>query len=682
MGEAKILLFARLNFTREKMSLLNSKEFQQLLARTKGLGDQLQTTKKQIVEMKRKIDGEDEDAEVAKAKAVNTKLQFRINHLKANIEEELEKDRSGDFMVSLINQLTALFQSAMRQAYPALPAEITASVTPITKEQFGDYQFNSAMAVSKELKKHSLSVSPRDVAAAILAKIPADHEIIESLEIAGPGFVNVRLKKQYVADKLTKLLIKGVRPPVTPGHKQVVIDFSSPNIAKEMHVGHLRSTIIGEAISRLLEFVGHSVLRLNHVGDWGTQFGMLIAHLQDKFPNYLSVSPPIGDLQKFYKESKTRFDAEEEFKARAYNCVVRLQAKEPDIIKAWNMICDVSRLEFQKVYDRLQIRLIERGESFYQDRMNGVVEEFEKAGFVTVDEGRKVVFVPGHEVPLTIEKSDGGFTYDTSDLAALKQRLFEEKGEWLIYVVDAGQSMHFELVFDAAKMIGWAKPGLSRIEHAGFGVVLGEDKKKFKTRSGETVRLVDLLDEGISRSREKLLKNERDKVLTPEELDAAMKSVAYGCIKYSDLQSNRKNDYVFSFDKMLDMKGNTAAYLLYQLTRIRSVVRKVGDRVTSDDLQKVADTLDYKFDHPNERKLAKTILKYHEILYQASRDLLIHLICEWMYELSKCFSEFYDKCYVIDGDVIHYGRLLLAESTARVMEAAFKILGISTLEKM
>jgi len=426
---------------------------------------------------------------------------------------------------------------------------------------------------------------------------------------------------------------------------------------------------------------------LNHVGDWGTQFGMLIAHLQDKFPDYLTVSPPIGDLQKFYKESKARFDSEEDFKARAYNCVVRLQNKESDILKAWNMICDVSRAEFQKVYDRLQIRLIERGESFYQDRMKDVVKEFEDAGYVTVDEGRKVVFIPGHEVPLTIEKSDGGFTYDTSDLAALKQRLFEEKGDWLIYVVDAGQSMHFDLVFDAARMIGWAKAGLSRIEHAGFGVVLGEDKKKFKTRSGETVRLVDLLDEGIARSKDKLMKNERDKVLTPEELDAAMKSVAYGCIKYNDLCHNRVNDYVFSFDKMLDDRGNTAAYLLYALTRIRSIARLAN--VSEDQLQKGAQEVSFKLEHPKEWKLAKVVLRFPEIILKMLDDLLMHTLCDYLYELSTAFTEFYDVCYCVEKDrttgeivKVNMDRLLLCEATASVMDKGFQILGITSLSRM
>ncbi|NXS19699.1 SYRC protein, partial [Mystacornis crossleyi] len=420
------------------------------------------------------------------------------------------------------------------------------------------------------LKTREQKVIPREIAEKIAKNIPA-NDCIEKVEIAGPGFINVHLRKDFVSKQLSSLLINGVQPPAIGKRKKVVVDFSSPNIAKEMHVGHLRSTIIGESMCRLFEFAGYDVLRLNHLGDWGTQFGMLIAHLQDKFPDYLTVSPPIGDLQAFYKESKRRFDTEEEFKKRAYQCVVLLQSKNPDFIKAWNLICDVSRREFQKIYNCLDITIIERGESFYHEMMKDIVKEFEDKGFVQVDDGRKVVFVPGFPVPLTIVKSDGGYTYDTSDLAALKHRLCEEKGDILIYVVDSGQSVHFQTVFSAGQMIGWYDPKVTRVAHAAFGVVLGEDKKKFKTRSGDTVRLIDLLEEGLKRAMDKLKDKERDKVLTPEELKAAQTSVAFGCIKYADLSHNRLNDYVFSFDKMLDDRGNTAAYLLYAFTRIRCV---------------------------------------------------------------------------------------------------------------
>ncbi|XP_033373506.1 arginine--tRNA ligase, cytoplasmic isoform X2 [Parus major] len=471
------------------------------------------------------------------------------------------------------------------------------------------------------------------------------------------------------------------------GISQVVVDFSSPNIAKEMHVGHLRSTIIGESMCRLFEFAGYDVLRLNHLGDWGTQFGMLIAHLQDKFPDYLTVSPPIGDLQAFYKESKRRFDTEEEFKKRAYQCVVLLQSKNPDFIKAWNLICDVSRREFQKIYNCLDITIIERGESFYHEMMKDIVKEFEDKGFVQVDDGRKVVFVPGFPVPLTIMKSDGGYTYDTSDLAALKHRLCEEKGDILIYVVDSGQSVHFQTVFAAGQMIGWYDPKVTRVAHAAFGVVLGEDKKKFKTRSGDTVRLIDLLEEGLKRAMDKLKDKERDKVLTPEELKAAQTSVAFGCIKYADLSHNRLNDYVFSFDKMLDDRGNTAAYLLYAFTRIRAIARLAN--IDEQMLRKAAREEVLVLDHEKEWKLGKCILRFPEILQKILEDLLLHTLCDYLYELATTFTEFYDSCYCVEKDrqtgqivKVNMWRLLLCEATATVMAKGFDILGIKPVERM
>lgn len=279
-----------------------------------------------------------------------------------------------------------------------------------------------------------------------------------------------------------------------------------------MHVGHLRSTIIGESICRLLEFLGHDVLRLNHIGDWGTQFGMLIAHLEDRFPNYAQVSPPIADLQTFYKESKLRFDEDEEFKKRAYDRVVKLQSGDAQCTKAWNLICDVSRKDFQQIYQRLDIKIIERGESFYQSRMEQFVKEMTEKNLLEFDEGRYIMWGTKEKVPLTIVKSGGGFTYDTSDMATITQRLHEEKGDWLIYITDCGQASHFRIIFDVAERIGIWNSNTVRIDHVGFGVVLGEDGKKFKTRSGDTVKLTELLDEGLSRSLDKLKEKGRDQV--------------------------------------------------------------------------------------------------------------------------------------------------------------------------
>ncbi|KAL7853558.1 hypothetical protein AOLI_G00204020 [Acnodon oligacanthus] len=613
----------------------------------------------------------------------NARLKYRLNILKKSLQEEHRY--SSKSMTNINQRLQEIFGDAISVAYPDLENPPLA-VTPNQQAKFGDYQCNSAMAMAQMMKAKGLKVNPREIAEKIVQNIP-DNELIERTEIAGPGFINVHLKKTFVSKLLTNLLVNGVQPPPLDRKKKVVVDFSSPNIAKEMHVGHLRSTIIGDSVCRLFEFIGHEVLRLNHVGDWGTQFGMLIAHLQDKFPNYLSVSPPIGDLQAFYKESKKRFDDEEEFKKRAYQCVVRLQSKDPNFIKAWNLICDVSRNEFQKVYDCLGIRIIERGESYYQDMMTEVVKEFEEKGLVELDEGRKIVFAPGQSIPLTVVKSDGGYTYDTSDLAALRQRLFDEKADIIIYVTDSGQGGHFQVVFAAAQMIGWYDPKLTRVEHAGFGVVLGEDKKKFKTRSGDTVRLMDLLEEGLKRSMDKLKEKERDKVLTPEELTRAQRAVAFGCVKYADLSHNRINDYIFSFDKMLDDRGNTAAYLLYAFTRIRSIARLANIEETA--LRKAAETCEILLEHEKEWKLGKCILRFPEILQKIVDDLLLHTLCDYLYELATTFTEFYDSCYCVEKDrqtgevvKVNMWRMLLCEATAVIMAKGFDILGLNPVQRM
>lgn len=588
-------------------------------------------------------------------------------------------------MINISQRLQGVFEDAIRAAFPDVENP-PLTISPNQQAKFGDYQCNSAMGVAQIMKANGLKVNPREIAVKIVQNIP-DNDLIQQTEIAGPGFINVHLKKAFVSKLLTNLLVNGVQPPPLESKKRVVVDFSSPNIAKEMHVGHLRSTIIGESMCRLFEFLGYDVLRLNHVGDWGTQFGMLIAHLQDKFPNYLTESPPISDLQGFYKESKKRFDEEEEFKKRAYQCVVRLQSKEPDFIKAWSLICDVSRKEFQRVYDCLDIRIIERGESYYQDMMTAVVKEFEEKGLVKLEEGRKLVFVPGQSIPLTVVKSDGGYTYDTSDLAALSQRLFQEKADIIVYVTDSGQATHFQVVFAAGQMIGWYDPKVTRVEHAGFGVVLGEDKKKFKTRSGDTVRLMDLLEEGLKRSMDKLKEKERDKVLTPEELTKAQRAVAFGCIKYADLSHNRNNDYVFSFDKMLDDRGNTAAYLLYAYTRIRSITRLAS--VDEAELRKAAETTEVLLDHEKEWKLGKCILRFPEILHKILEDLLLHTLCDYLYELATTFTEFYDSCYCVEKDrqtgevvKINMWRLLLCDATAAIMARGFDILGLTPVQRM
>uniref|UniRef100_A0A663MUG8 Arginine--tRNA ligase, cytoplasmic n=1 Tax=Athene cunicularia TaxID=194338 RepID=A0A663MUG8_ATHCN len=555
----------------------------------------------------------------------NAKLKYRLNFLQKSLQEE--RSKTAKSMININSCLQEIFGAAIQAAYPDLENPPLV-VTPSQQPKFGDYQCNSAMGITQILlKTKEQKVSPREIAEKISKNIPA-NECIEKIEIAGPGFINIHLRKDFVSKQLSSLLMNGVQPPAVGKRKKVVVDFSSPNIAKEMHVGHLRSTIIGESMCRLFEFAGYDVL----------SFGVT-------------------------KELNHYF------------------------IKAWELICDVSRKEFQKIYNCLDITLIERGESFYHEMMKDIVKEFEDKGFVQVDDGRKIVFVPGFPVPLTIMKSDGGYTYDTSDLAALKHRLCEEKADILIYVVDSGQSVHLQTVFAAGQMIGWYDPKVTRVAHAAFGVVLGEDKKKFKTRSGDTVRLIDLLEEGLKRAMDKLRDKERDKVLTAEELKAAQTSVAFGCIKYADLSHNRLNDYVFSFDKMLDDRGNTAAYLLYAFTRIRAIARLAN--IDEQMLRKAAREEVLILDHEKEWKLGKCILRFPEILQKILDDLLLHTLCDYLYELATTFTEFYDNCYCVEKDrqsgqivKVNMWRLLLCEATATVMAKGFDILGIKPVQRM
>lgn len=594
--------------------------------------------------------------------------------------------KSVEGNVCILDELKNVFEVAISSAYPDLEEPPIVITLSSNNPKFGDYQCNSAMPISQLLKARNVKTNPREVANNILNKTPT-CPLIERIEVAGAGFLNIYLNKAFAEHVLNCILRFGIKPPPVKKDR-VIVDFSSPNIAKEMHVGHLRSTIIGESICRVLEFLNHDVLRLNHLGDWGTQFGMLIAHLQDKFPDFKTHSPPIADLQAFYKESKKRFDEDEEFKKRAYACVVQLQSGQPDYIAAWKLICEVSRKEFQKIYDRLNIKIIDRGESFYQSRMDSVVKELKDKGLLEEDEGRLIMWGnpdKNEGIPLTVVKSDGGYTYDTSDITAIKQRVEEERGDRFIYVTDVGQYTHFVTIDACARRAGILKNG-QKVEHVGFGVVLGEDKKKFKTRSGDTIKLIDLLDEGLKRSLDKLIEKGRDKVLTPEELKLAQEAVAYGCIKYADLSHNRINDYVFSFDKMLDDKGNTAVYLLYALTRIRSIARTA--QISIDQLLEEVQKTGLNITHEAEWKLGKVLLRFPEVILKVANDLYLHTLCEYLYEISSAFTEFYDKCYCVEKDKegkivkIIYERLMLCEVTARIMDKCLDILGIKTVSKM
>ncbi|KAI6172514.1 putative arginine--tRNA ligase, cytoplasmic [Aphelenchoides besseyi] len=609
----------------------------------------------------------EEASELSQKLAENEKCRYRIGVMKRRIEELKQvggKQANGkkikeekvsrkyvkvlDYGDSILECLISAFDGVVKQIFPQI--DISVQLRETSNLKFGDYQFDSCPLITKKLSDLGVKMSPMEVAEKVMQNLPK-LELVERIEPV-KLFINIFLNPKIVGLRLASAYSKGVTVPRIE-KQRVCIDFSSPNIAKQMHVGHLRSTIIGESFSRLMEFVGYDVVRINHLGDWGTQFGMLIAHLQDEFPNFASETPPIADLQAFYKESKKRFDEDEEFKARAYECVVQLQNHNPVITNAWKLICDVSR--------------------------RGLLKE---------DEGRKIYWPTGATIPLTIVKSDGGFTYDTSDMATIRYRLFEERANWLLYVVDAGQSTHLETIFSAARDLKWYEPEKTRVEHIQFGVVLGEDKKKFKSRSGDTVRLTDLLDEGVQRAAAKLREKGRDQVMTQEELTAAQESVAYGCIRYADLSNGRVSDYVFSFDRMLDDRGNTAVYLLYAYARIQSIIRNANvepERIT-EYVNQLADSI-LPLDHPAELKLAKQLLRLSDVLITVLESLQLHKLCDYVYTLATMFHDFYKECYVVstqpDGSrTINFHRMVLCSVTADVMRTCFKILGIRPVEKM
>ncbi|KAL3085143.1 hypothetical protein niasHS_010212 [Heterodera schachtii] len=601
-----------------------------------------------------------------------------------------------DFGDSIIERLNDVFAKAVQNAYPTLgmdPSMIR--VKEASNPKFGDYQFEMVMQISRRLLSEQSVKEPPPVVAKKIVTALEQIELVEKYQLVN-AYINVYISRKHLGKRIAEISRKGFSLPKI-AKKHVIVDYSSPNIAKQMHVGHLRSTIIGEAIARLLECFGFTVLRLNHIGDWGTQFGMLIAHLKKCFPNYLNETPPIQDLQEFYKQSKVKFDNDPQFKSEAYQCVVALQNFEPDTVRAWKMICDVSRKDFATIYERLGITdLVERGESFYQSRMQSLIQELEQTQLLVEDEGRKLFFPHECNIPLTVVKSDGGFTYDTSDLATLKQRLSEERADWILYVVDRGQSEHLENVFATGKQLKWFDAAQKRVEHVQFGLVLGEDRKKFKTRSGENVKLTELLDEGVRRAEEKLRTKGKEGEFTPQEFREVAESVAYGCIRYADMAQSRTGDYVFSFDRMLDDRGNTAVYLLYAYARIRSIARNA--QVTREAINSFINELPSDdgvlLDHPREVKLAKQILKFSDVLLSVLESLQLNKICDYVYELATVFHDFYGECYVVsklptEGESgqavttkVNFNRLVLCEVTADIMQRCFNVLGIRALERM
>ena len=528
-----------------------------------------------------------------------------------------------------------------------------------------------------------ITMAPKDVADKVAACIP-ENPLTAKTSTAPNGFINITLSEAVMAEVLSLAVTKGPEPPYMPKMK-VAVDFSSPNIAKEMHVGHLRSTIIGDSVCRILEYCGHEVLRINHVGDWGTQFGMLITYLLEAYPDILTNPPNISDLTAIYKASKKRFDDDEKFKETSRLNVVRLQSGDKECHKIWNLLCDISRKEFQNVYDLLGVTLEEVGESFYNPLIPGVITKLEKSKLTEEDDGMLIVKLKHFSIPLIVRKSDGGYGYDSTDMAAVHYRLMEKKADWLIYITDAGQANHFYMVFDAARAAGWLrKDNPQRLDHIGFGVVCGDDGKRFKTRSSETVRLIDLLHEAKARMATSLTerKEEGKTSLTAEEIEEASGKIGYGAVKYFDLKQNPQTNYIFNYDRMLDTKGDTAVYLLFAYARVASILRKAASEKGKDlpALFTRARSV-VKFEHPAERALAFEVMQLGDTIRWVLKDLLPNRLCQYLSNLCVCFSDFVTRCNVLNSDEIE-SRLVLCEATRKVMEKCFELLGIRALDKI
>lgn len=559
----------------------------------------------------------------------------------------------------------------------AFPDLLIAEITTSTQPQFGHYQCNSALKIGKALNRN-----PRDIAALLAEKLRGDP-LFDSVEVAGPGFINLTLTSECLSREVTSLLRDDrLGVPKPDPLQRVIVEFSSPNVAKELHVGHLRSTIIGDCLARLFEFLGHDVLRLNHVGDWGTQFGMLIAYMCEEAPDVLSGSEEadLVHLMKWYRASKEKFDSDPDFKLRAHTKVIQLQSGDPDTLKSWQKLCEISRRGYQEIYDLLDVRLIERGESFYNPLLPLVVADLEKKGLVTISDGAKCIFLEGYQtkegnpLPMIVQKSDGGYNYATTDMAAIRQRVSEEKANRIILVIDAGQSLHINMIVDAAVKAGYLDPKKTRVDHVGFGLVLNDAGKKFKTRSGETEKLLDLLLEAILRAKKIL--SERLPDISEEELEHLAKVIGIDAVKYADLSCNRIKDYTFSYDRMLKFEGNTAVFLLYSYVRVQGIKRK-----SKKDVEKLLKKGVITLEHPAEIDLGLHLRRFSEVLSVMTRDLMPHRLSDYLYSLAEKFNAFFRDCRV-EGSKEEESRLLLCEMTATILAKGLSLLGLGVVDRM
>ena len=581
--------------------------------------------------------------------------------------------------------LQTQIEDALRDAVVAVLGEkyreADPLVRPATDARFGDFQANLAMGLAKRVGQ-----KPRELAERLVASLPPDSQkLIASAEVAGPGFINLTLTEAAVNDAAAAMLadprvgVPEANPPLT-----IAIDYSGPNVAKEMHVGHLRSTVIGDALARTLAFQGHRVIRRNHLGDWGTQFGMLIEHLRDNSIQSTADAPrEISDLNDLYKAAQARFQNEEGFADRARERVVKLQGGDIETLELWRQLVDESMRHFEENYARLNVLLQSGdavGESSYNDQLPGVVGRLNEAGLLETSQGAEVVFPQGfmdrdgEPLPMIVRKSDGGFLYATTDLAAALHRIEELHADRLIYVTDSRQTQHFAMVFATLAAAGWSEQ--ARLDHVAFGTILGPDHKPFKTRSGETVKLRDLLDEAVERAL--TVVREKNPDLPEKQATEIARVIGIGGLKYADLSNDRIKDYVFDWDRMLALEGNTAPYLQYSYTRIQSIFRK-GE---------IAPEVAYEFSiqarDPAERTLVLQLAQLPVVVEGLAESLEPHRLCTYLYELAAAFHGFYERCPVLtaEDDATRESRLALCVLTAKTLRLGLELLGIEVLERM
>ncbi|MGR0280260.1 arginine--tRNA ligase [Marinomonas dokdonensis] len=573
---------------------------------------------------------------------------------------------------TLLNQRV---QAAMVAA--GAPETAPAVVRQSAKVQFGDYQANGVMGVAKQLK-----TNPRELATKVLEHLDLS-DLAEKVEIAGPGFINIFLKDTWLGSEIKalrsseRLHIEEVAAPET-----VVVDYSSPNLAKEMHVGHLRSTVIGDAVVRTLEFLGHSVVRQNHVGDWGTQFGMLLAYMERLRAEQTEISMALSDLETFYRAAKTCFDDDAEFAVRARELVVALQSGDEECLALWDEFINISLTHCEETYQMLGVSLERQHvmpESAYNDDLQNVVTELEEQGLLQESAGAKCVFMEefankdGEITPVIVQKTGGGFLYATTDLAAVRFRQHTLGADRVLYFVDARQSLHFQQIFTLSRKAGFVKEQ-TMLEHMPFGTVMGSDGKPFKTRSGGVAKLSDLLTEAQQRAY--TLVAEKNPDMSEEELRNIGRVVGIASVKYADLSKNRTSDYVFNWDSMLSFEGNTAPYLLYAYSRVASIAKRAGIDVSALESGVNINT-------EQERALAVKLCQFEEAVQSVANDGMPHFLCAYLYELAGTFMTFYEACPILNAeDDIKNSRLQLALNTASTLQLGLSLLGIETLERM